>query len=175
MIDAAEIDEAAAMQAVANFQASAWNVRLKLHHTSVQHFNQSTNQLYNLIICNPPFFENHLKSADEKRNLALHNDALSFKELLSGIEARLTTEGNFAVLLPYQRSNYFEVLAAEKKFYLKEKVLVKQTPKHKYFRSMLLFCRQEIATVEKEIIIKNEENNYTPVFIELLKDYYLHL
>jgi len=57
---------------------------------------------------------------------------------------------------------------------LQEKVLVKQTEKHTYFRSMLLFSAQQTPTRETEIIIK-QNNQYSPVFIELLQDYYLHL
>lgn len=174
-IDAAEIDEPAAMQAANNFEASPWKERLKVFNESIQHFNQSTNQLYNLIICNPPFFENDLKSCDDKRNIALHGEALSLEELVSIIDARLSEDGNFAVLLPYHRTGFFEQLAAERKFYLKEKILVKQTPKHNYLRSMLLFCRQKIKVTEKEITIKNESNIYSAEFTALLKDYYLNL
>ncbi len=183
IIDAVEMDEAAAMQATANFQASPWKERLKVYNTTIQQFNQSTiqpinqsiNQLYNFIICNPPFFDNDLKSSDQKRNLALHSEALSLEELIIAIDNSLETDGNFAVLLPYHRTKYFEQLAAAKNFHLAEKMLVKQTPKHGYFRSMLLFGREPFATVEKEIIIKNESNAYTIEFAALLKDYYLNL
>ncbi len=174
-IDAAEIDEPAAIQAAANFEASPWKEHLTVYHTSIQHFNRSTNQHYNLIICNPPFFENDLKSNDDKRNIALHDGALTLEELLSIIDARLCKDGNFAVLLPYHRTVFFELLAAERKLYLKEKVLVKQTPTHNYFRSMLLFCRQKITASEKEIAIKNVNNIYSAEFTTLLKDYYLNL
>ncbi len=175
LIDAVEMDEAAAMQAAANFQASPWKERLKVYNTIIQQFNQSTNQHYNFIICNPPFFDNDLKSIDAQRNLALHSEALSLEELIIAIDNNLKADGNFAVLLPYHRTKYFEELAAAKNFHLAEKMLVKQTPKHGYFRSMLLFGREPFATVEKEIIIKNESNAYTNEFATLLKDYYLNL
>ncbi len=174
-ITAIEIDKPAAMQAAANFNASLWKEQLQVFNTSIQFFNQSTNQHYDFIICNPPFFENDLKSVNKECNLALHSEALSLKELLLSIGLNLKDDGSFAVLLPFHRTKYFEALAASKGFYCAERVVVKQTPKHNYFRSMLHFTRTETAMVEKEIIIKNESNIYTPAFTDLLKDYYLNL
>ena len=173
-IDAVEIDEAAAIQAQQNFETSPWKERLKVYCTSVQQFNSSANQLYDLIISNPPFFENDLKSNDTKRNLALHSAELSLEELLQAITKHLREDGLFAVLLPYHRTEYFENLAKEK-YFLLEKVLIKQTPKHDYFRSVLLFSKLPGEYSEKEIIIMNEDGRYTNEFTELLKDYYLYL
>ena len=52
---------------------------------------------------------------------------------------------------------------------------MRQTPKHDYFRGILIFCREQTAVEAKEIIIKNEMGDYKEKFIVLLKDYYLHL
>jgi tRNA1Val (adenine37-N6)-methyltransferase len=60
-------------------------------------------------------------------------------------------------------------------FHLTKKVLVKQTPKHDYFRIILIFSRLKSAAVTNEITIKNEAGNYSGEFIELLQDYYLYL
>ncbi|MDE3143505.1 MAG: methyltransferase [Bacteroidota bacterium] len=173
-IDAVEIDEHAAMQAASNFQSSPWNERLQVHQTSIQQFNKKK-QPYDFIISNPPFFHNDLKSDHAKRNIALHSEALSLEELLHSIKINLTNDGKFAVLLPYHRSAYFEELAEAEKFYIEEKIVVKQTPHHPYFRTMLLFSKHPATSTEKEIIIKNELNDYSTEFKELLKDYYLYL
>jgi len=175
IIDAVEIDETAATQAGQNFAASSWNEKLHIHNSSIQEFHQTTNQLFDLIISNPPFFENDLRSDDTKRNLALHSTALSLEDLLSNISRLLKTDGRFAILLPYHRSEYFELLAISNKYFLLEKVVVKQTPKHDYFRSMMLFGRSNTIATQKEIIIRQEDGQYTPEFINLLKDYYLYL
>ena len=55
---------------------------------------------------------------------------------------------------------------------------VRQTVNHDYFRIMLagkLTTEKLTETAVDEISIKNEEQQYTPVFVNLLKDYYLHL
>jgi tRNA1Val (adenine37-N6)-methyltransferase len=179
-IHAVEIDGAAANQARGNFTESPWKERLHIHPTSIQQFsnppiNQLTNKpinVFDFIITNPPFFDNDLKSEDAKRNLALHSSLLSLEELLQSIKNNLSAEGSFAILLPYHRTDYFINLA--KDFFLQQKTLVKQTEKHPYFRSMLLFSSKATETNESTIIIK-ENNQYTAAFISLLKDYYLHL
>ena len=174
IIDAVEIDEQAAMQAASNFQSSLWSEKLNVHHSSIQQYNP-TNRLYDFIISNPPFFNNDLKSDNTKRNLALHGEALSLEELLLSVQKNITENGKFAILLPYHRTDYFEKLMKDELFSLEEKVLVKQTPHHPYFRSMLLFSKNTSAAKQKEIMIKDEFNDYSTEFIELLKDYYLYL
>lgn len=173
IIDAVEVDEAAATQATENFVASPWKDKLTVHHTAVQQFTAAHS--FGFIISNPPFFENDLRSDDGKRNLALHSAALSLEELLDNIDRLLATDGTFGVLLPYHRSNYFEKLAVAKGFHPTQKTLVKQTPKHGYFRSILFFSKIETATSSNEITIRDADNNYSHAFTQLLKDYYLYL
>lgn len=171
-IDAIEMDEAAAEQAGDNFEASPWKERLQVIKGDARMVHLG--KKYELIISNPPFFENDLKSEDAKRNLALHSEQLSLQELLFIIKSHLAVHGKFAMLLPYHRKNVFIQLAKNEGFFLEESISVKQTPKHTYFRTMLLFSAVEVALVEKEIIIR-EGDSYTNEFIDLLKDYYLKL
>lgn len=188
IIDAVEIDEAAAQQAKENFEASPWKERLHIYHTPIQQFSNVTNKLinqltnkpinlskYDLIISNPPFFENDLKSKNVRRNLALHSSELGLDELLNAVVKCLKDEGIFSMLLPYHRTQQCINLAAQQSLFPLKKVLVKQTPEHDYFRSMLWFTKQFVPTEEYEIIIQNEEGKYTNELTELLKDYYLYL
>ena len=174
IIDAVEIDEAATTQARQNFDTSPWKERLNVYNSSIQESDQQTNKKYDLIISNPPFFENDLKGDNVKKNIALHSSELSLDELLNAIDKYLKDDGLFAVLLPYHRTAYFEKLAGLK-YFLQEKILVKQTPKHNYFRSMLLFGSARAEIKEAEIIIREEDELYSEAFIALLKDYYLNL
>ena len=173
-IDAVEIDAAAAMQAEANFVTSPWAKQLQVYQTAIQTFSIATNNQYDFIITNPPFFEHDLKSTDAKRNMALHSATLSLDNLLVAIQSLLSSNGQFAILLPYHRVSYFINLATEYRFMLHKQVLVKQTPTHPYFRAMLLFGYTQKLTEEKELIIK-AATTYTQDFKILLKDYYLQL
>ena len=133
-------------------------------------------QLYDFIICNPPFYENDLKSGNEKKDLAKHDTGLTLEALVEVIDQNLTAYGSFGVLLPFHRTAQFEQLALNKGLYLSEKLLVRQTPQHDYFRSILHFTRQKTdALQDHELIIKQKDGSYSSAFAALLKDYYLYL
>lgn len=169
---AVEIDANAAQQARENFASSPWEERLHVIEGDIK--NIALHAMYDLIISNPPFFENDLKSTDTKRNLALHSEALNLQELIGVTKKCLSDTGKFAVLLPFHRQEIFIQLATAEGFYLEEKTSVKQTPAHPDFRAMLLFAREKSVSRDQCIIIRDGEN-YSDVFVELLKDYYLKL
>lgn len=133
-------------------------------------------QPYDFIICNPPFYENDLKSGDEKKDLAKHDTGLTLETLAEVVDQNLADDGSFGVLLPFHRTVRFEQLALDKKFYLSERLFVRQTPRHDYFRSILHFTRHKRGAFrEHELIIKQNDDSYSNAFTELLKDYYLYL
>ncbi len=171
-IDAVEIDASAAQQAKGNFESSPFTERLQIIQTDIREFVSASK--FDLIISNPPFFENDLKSDNQKRNLALHSEALGFEDIIVSAEKLLKEDGRFAVLLPCSRAGIFIAIAEKNKLHLHEQVLVKQTEKHDYFRSMLLFARIEKHISSSQIIIK-KEGKYSEEFVSLLKDYYLYL
>lgn len=175
IIDAVEIDASAAQQAKENFEASPWKENLTVYQNPIQQFNLSAQKTYDLIITNPPFFQNNFKSNNSKKNIALHSKVLNLEELSISIKHNLSNTGNCAVLLPHNRSTYFEQLMSDNQFYLNQKILVKQTTVHHYFRNILTFSKQKTKTIITDITIQDIDNNYTSIFTTLLKDYYLNL
>jgi len=173
LIDTVEINEAAFIQAKENIQQSPWKENITVYNTDIIQF--ESGKKYDCIISNPPFFEADLQSADKSKNAAKHDTTLTLQQLLQNIERLLSSNGFFAVLLPYHRSIYFEAESKKLDFHLAKKILVKQTPKHDYFRVMLIFSRKESVTKKGEIIIKNNGGDYSEEFKGLLKDYYLYL
>ena len=170
--DAIEIDKLAASQAKENFETSPWAAQFKVINEDIKKWKSVTK--YDLIISNPPFFENDLKSCDDARNLALHHDGLKLEILLEIVKNKLRDNGNFAVLIPYKRREYFLSLLQKNKFYLEEEVQIKQTEKHNPFRLIFIISKTESVTNKTEIYIK-EEGKYSYQFTSLLENYYLNL
>lgn len=171
-IDAIEIDADAAEQAAVNFQNSPWFKRLNIHHTAVDNFLASTNQTYDLIICNPPFFNQQLNSPAAQRNLAMHDTGLSLPALATCLKKALKPSGIAAILLPWYRAEEWKILAKASGFFCIKETAVKQTETHTYFRSMMLMSLHEDTQHFDEIIIK-QGNDYSEAFIDLLRPYYL--
>ncbi|NCI46154.1 tRNA1(Val) (adenine(37)-N6)-methyltransferase [Sediminibacterium soli] len=172
MIDAVEIDPEAAVQAAENFGASPWKERLQLVNGDIRSWQPG--ERYDLIISNPPFFANDLKSADAKRNLALHGAALGLDELFRIARELVSDRGAIALLLPYHRKEESMRLAGQQGLTASWVVDVRQTEKHGFFRTMLWFVPYAVTTQTDAITIK-EENAYSERFVSLLKAYYLYL
>jgi tRNA1Val (adenine37-N6)-methyltransferase len=170
-----ELDLAAYRQLRDNIGQSPWSGMLKAFPGDVRSF--SFPGKFDFIITKPPFFEGDLPSASETSILAKHSKELTLGELLTVIDANLTPEGSFGILLPYHRTGWFaEQAVVRYGFFLRESLMVRQTPGHGFFRSILYFSRQREASVPtNELTIQNSEGGYTADFVELMKDYYLYL
>jgi tRNA1Val (adenine37-N6)-methyltransferase len=174
-IDAIEIDKEACEQAEENVFGSPFATQITLINDDAKIF--PFRKKYDIIISNPPFYENELKSIDQKKNIAHHHSGLLLSELLSVVKSNLATNGKFYLLLPYKRNDEIKALF-EKDLSILKIIFVRQSTKHDYFRIML--CGEskdenDTETMIDEISIWNDEQEYTNAFKELLKDYYLSL
>lgn len=133
---------------------------------------------YDLIISNPPFYENELKGDNSKKNMAHHNEGLLLDDLLTVIKNNLADNGVFFLLLPYKRNEEIKNLFAENNLEIQKLVLVRQSVNHSYFRIMLMGiikAGEHKETEFDELSIWNDKQEYTTAFTNLLKDYYLNL
>ena len=170
VIDAVELDPAAAAQAASNALATGWNI--KVHNSAIENFCGAN---YQHIISNPPFFSNDLKSDDALRNTAMHSTTLTLESLFTCVVKLLGKGGSFSVLIPYARATELEKLAAQFGLLIFKKALVLQTPTHEPFRAMYILSSAVTSPAEVEQIIIKENEQYTTGFATYLKDYYLFL
>jgi tRNA1Val (adenine37-N6)-methyltransferase len=171
-IDGVELDSESFIQATENINESPWSDRIRIVEGDGRHV--LFEKKYGFIICNPPFFESDLQSPDLKKNKSKHDVSFTLEDLIKIVRDNLNTDGAFSVLLPYHRSDYFERLATANGFFLQEKLILRQTPRHEPFRSICLFGykKQEEIIVE-ELTIKDAEGKNTREYKSLMKDYYL--
>ena len=171
-IDAVEIDKNAFEQAKENINLTDWKEQINIHHGSIIDF--KCTKKYDLIICNPPFYENQLKSVDAARNKAMHNTTLAYEDFIIAAKNNLAPGGSVAVLLPYYAIKKFEETLSNHQIFICEKCDVSHSPKHPYFRNMVIFSQVKKVSSEDSILIKNINNFYSEEFIDLLKNYYLN-
>ncbi len=64
-----------------NILNSPWAERINIIHGNAKEFPAS--QQYDVIVSNPPFYENELKSGNTKKNKAHHDEGLLLDDLLA--------------------------------------------------------------------------------------------
>src|SRR5690606_13680219 len=127
-VEAVELDESAFEQASDNAALSPWKDRILLIHQAFQDYARGNTKSFDLVVSNPPYFLDHIKSQDQQRNLALHNDALPFTELIDGVSKLLAPSGQFWVILPERQMVDLEYLAVSKNLFPQEKVAIHNHP-----------------------------------------------
>jgi len=170
-VTALEIDADAAEQAGQNFRANPFSERMRLCLGRVQDF--LSEDKFDLIVSNPPFFPDHLKSPDTKRNRALHTDELSFAELIGNTARLLSTTGSFWVILPPRQMLDLEELARQSGLFLFEKVRVRDNLQKPIYREIAGFSASPTSKTEVELTLKDEGLAYTPAYSALLSGFLL--
>ncbi len=166
-IDAIEIDPLAAEQAKENVLNSIWHDNIHVIQTDLRNFIPGIK--YDLIISNPPFFEDDLRSGNEQKNAAKHDSTLKLQELIQAAADHLDENGCFIVLLPFHRTGYFEEQGKIKNMFVKEKLFISQSTAHDHFRSVLVLAKKEQPVISThELTIHDTERNYTFQHIGIL-------
>jgi tRNA1Val (adenine37-N6)-methyltransferase len=105
--------------------------------------------------------------------MAIHADHLSPADLANSIDRLLAADGEFAVLYPADVLALFEQFVENLGLYINEKVNVLSKPNSAVLRVIARGSRKEKLPKERSLPIKNEQGDYSPEFIELLRPYYI--
>jgi tRNA1Val (adenine37-N6)-methyltransferase len=173
---AVEIDKEAAAQAADNCQNSPWKNRINIIQADVREISLSSK--VDLIISNPPFYEDDLRSPHANKNRAHHDESLLLKEVIDLVQQHLQSNGKFFLLLPFKRKSEIERLLIDNELHIEKLMSVKPSTEKDYFRIMIKGSRKSINqdnSISQTLEIRDKTGNYTSAFISLLKDYYLYL
>lgn len=177
-IDAVEIEENAYEQTVENFEISDWGDRLYCYNATFQEFSDEIaeeEETYDLIVSNPPFYNDEFKSNDTARNKARFTASLSFKELIKGVVKILSKNGTFAVIIPFKEEDSFIDLAKQNTLFINRICRVQGNPTSEIKRSMLEFSFHQTEIKQNELIIETARHQYTEDYVNLTKDFYLKM
>jgi len=171
-IEGVEIQQNDYLQCLDNISGSPFKEGIIIHHVDALKFHYD--KKFDIIISNPPFYEQDLKGKVTGKNIAHHDEGLKLPELLHIIACQLNADGNFYLLLPDRRLPQLQQLVSKAGLFINELVRVHQTENHGPFRIMVRGSFIEDGLQEYKMIIK-DGNDYSAPFRELLKNYYLYL
>jgi tRNA1Val (adenine37-N6)-methyltransferase len=173
-IDAIEIDTDAAKTAEKNFKASSFTERLAIYHLSFEnYFDQLPGKKYDLIVSNPPFYINSLKSPGIKKTLAKHTNVDFFERLLKSIAAHLTSAGCCWLVLPVILTEIVISLAEANKVYVQKLINVYSYPHSEAHRVILCFGFTEISSEISKLTIYKAVGVYSEEYKKLLQSYFI--
>src|SRR5664280_1075535 len=172
MITAIEPDHDSFIQSCENVNLVEWQKRIKIVNSDLQNFN-SDNEKFDLIVTNPPYFCDSLKSPDPRKSAARHNDSLTTVEIVTGVKRLLKDDGRLQLILPYVEGNVFIADASRYGFYCNNILKIRPLPESEIRRLILTFTRTKKIPVEKFLTIEHGRYQFTDDYISLTKDFYL--
>lgn len=172
-IDAVEIDKAASLTAESNFRNFPFSQNITLITSSFEdHFLSSPNKLYDLILSNPPYFVNSLRSQDASKRLARHTDINFFKNLIASSSQHLSITGLLYLILPLDTAVLVKgLLLPRTGLVVRKTIFIHSFPESKPYRCILVIGQGIQGSVIQKFVIYNTQNNYTEEYRQLLKNY----
>lgn len=162
-------------QAQDNIDRSPFASRISLQGTILQQF--ESNSPFDLIVCNPPFFNKSSKSGSSERDKARHDDGLPFNELVRHTSDLLTPKGVLSVIIPEDRAPEFMGRAEEVHLHLNRSVKVRGRIGGVVKRRLLEFSPQlPLQSPElEELAVEADIKQWTREYEELLREFYVVL
>lgn len=173
-INAIEINENAFRQASENVNNSPWKKQIQILHNDFQAYSKSTKSSYDLVVSNPPYFKNSLRSIDEDKNTARHSHLLTIEELFFGVKKLLSVNGRFCMVYPFDEFEGVIEIGRYHQLHISKITVVHPNLSLPPKRVLLEFSKTESNVTHDSITIeKQKRHDYTEEYIELTKDFYL--
>ncbi len=172
-IDALEIDKEAALQASENILESPFSSQITVQNFDFHEFLITQNDKYDLIVSNPPFFTDSLKSPSSQRTTARHNDSLQPDDLIRGCAELLSPEGIVSVIYPFEFLQQIIEIGNTVGLFPARICQVIPKPNALPKRVLIELSRKPTTCIESTLVIEIERHSYSDEFKELTKDFYL--
>ena len=171
-VDAVEIDPVAAAQASENVNASTFSDRIRVYEGDFLEFDKE--QVFDLIICNPPYFSDSLLPPDSRRGTARHEGNFGAESLFEHGSGMLHPEGRISLVIPAEMESDLSVVAGKYGMFPERILEIYPTPVSIVKRICLEFGRGGQQAVREKLIIEERgRHQYSQAYQELTEPFYL--
>lgn len=173
-IDAIEINSDATAEARLNFSNSPFSYRLNLFETDFLKWNNTTTE-YDLIVSNPPYYINSLKSPESARNTARNQESLPMDSLFERASKMLSLDGEITVILPSEIAAEAEYLSMLAGLRLRNTIDIITREGNIPRRCILTFARNSAPVTKTTFTIRDSSGLYTLQYKNALNDFLIKL
>lgn len=170
-IDAVEVNPTDASQAKVNVLGSPWPRKVEVWQGPIQAF--ASDDPYDHIVCNPPYFTGSLLPPDPGRTRARHDTHMTLAALLDAVERLLHRTGTFSLILPPLTADEFIKMCASRSLFLCRSTLFFTRPGKPAARYLLSFTRNREPVLESKLILYENGNQPSDAYRRLTGDFYL--
>lgn len=166
---AIDIDFSSIEEAKLNLTNFPYPTNLTFTQISLQNFIlHQKSETFDLIVSNPPFFVNSLKSPNSIRSNARHSEMLTFEELAQAAFFLLTQNGRMVVIIDFLSFSLFQKAMTSVGLFVYKILYIHTTSDFKPTRVILEISKRKGLPLEiSKISVPSKE------FSELTKDFYL--
>lgn len=167
-ISAIDINENAVKLASENFRNSIFNENLKVELKDFKNF--ETNENFDLVVCNPPFFE---ENASAKDVLARQQVELNFRNLVEKSTEIITKKGILSIILPSEAATDVKSLAEEFNLYLVREINIYGIEGGNLKRNILEFSLAQKPLEISDFVIEKSPRKYSDQYLNLTKNFHV--
>lgn len=167
-ISAIDINENAVKLASENFRNSIFNENLKVELKDFKNF--ETNENFDLVVCNPPFFE---ENASAKDVLARQQVELNFRNLVEKSTEIITKKGILSIILPSEAATDVKSLAEEFNLYLVREINIYGIEGGNLKRNILEFSLVQKPLEISDFVIEKSPREYSDQYLNLTKNFHV--
>jgi tRNA1Val (adenine37-N6)-methyltransferase len=160
-VTAVELEPAAADQARENFRCSPFSDRIELVESDFIAWSRLQQEVWDCVVCNPPFFRDKPKSPQAARNLARHDDSLPIEGLFAAVNNIADSLTRFSVVWPTERLLDLNTAAQITGWFASRTLKVYGTPQHSCERQLIEWQKiPPVHNTDSALII--EESSFEP-------------
>ena len=193
-VDAIDILPAAVDEASENFALSPWSDRVTASLSDASDWASGHSDCYDLIVCNPPFFDSGVFAPSGPRELARHQATLSPAVAVRLSERMLRADGLLSLVIPADRFEPVKAEAESVHLSVLNRTMVRGNPEVEPKRVLVNFVKAdseapvflqgkasaqwpELLTIEnfkaEHTVAGFRGNNYTDEYRKLMSDFYI--
>ena len=150
-----------------NFSNSPFSDKIKSQLQDFKNF--ETDEKFDLIISNPPYFEINIS---EKDILARQRLELNFSDLIKKSSQLLSENGLFSIIIPIDSEKEFNQICSNNNLFLQRKVIIKGIKTSEPKRLVLEYSFKNSEAKIENFVIEKAPRVYSDEYLELTKDFH---